>query len=426
MRKFVPKFILSIYHFCLAYVGALIYGWPTKKMIVIGVTGTKGKTTTCNLIAQILTALGHKVGLTTTVNFQIGEKEWINREKQTMLGRLKLQKLLWRMRQAGCRYAVIETSSEGILQHRHRGIDYDIAVLTNLSPEHIERHGGFENYRRAKERLFAAVARKKDGIGVYNLDDKHVEEFLKYSVKNKHGYYQKIPNIHPLTGGSTPNKYQITDIKLQSDGTEFKVNGVSFKTKLIGEMNVYNLTAALVVAAAQGYPLESLRAITEKLKPPAGRLQLVSAGQNFTVVIDYAHEPASLKAAYQAARLFKPRRLIAVLGAQGGGRDQGKRGQLGEVAGNFADYIFVTNEDPYDENPVQIIVDVAAGVRGKPVEKIVDRQKAIIAALKLAQPGDLVLISGKGGEVSMCVAGGRQIPWSDEKIVCDYLAGRRS
>jgi len=197
LKKIIPNFLLSRYHWKLAFLGALIYGFPSRKLKVIGVTGTKGKTTTCNLIAQILQGAGYKTGMATTVNFRIGEKEWINEYKQTMLGRFRLQKLLRQMVREGCQYAVIETSSEGILQHRHRFIDYSVAVFTNLSPEHIERHGSFENYREAKLGLFKKVARKKDGIGVYNLDDENVEHFLKPNIKNKFGYGLKTQNTNP-------------------------------------------------------------------------------------------------------------------------------------------------------------------------------------------------------------------------------------
>lgn len=431
MKKFIPKFILSWYHLCLAYLGAALYGWPSRKMIVIGVTGTKGKTTTCNLIAQLLELAGKKVGLATTVNFKVGDREWINSEKQTMLGRFKLQKLLARMKNAGCQYAVVETSSEGILQHRHRGIDYDVAVFTNLSPEHIERHGSFEKYRQAKEKLFAVVAKKKNGVGVYNLDDEHVEYFWRYKIKNKYGYKLsaklKVQNSkQQLKTQNFKEIFEIEDIRLNSGQAEFEINGVHFKTKLIGEMNVYNLAAAISVAVSQKLKIKDLSAWVARLKAPAGRMQVIDEGQNFVVIVDYAHEPASLQAAYQTARLFGPRKIIGLLGAQGGGRDQGKRSKLGEIAANYADYVFVTNEDPYDEDPRRIIEDVSSGVVNKPVEKIIDRAEAIKKALALAQEGDLVLITGKGGEVLMCVENGRKIPWSDEETVRQILRQKKN
>lgn len=217
MRQFLDflrnqKFISRPYHFSLAFLAAVFYGFPSRKMIVIGVTGTKGKTTTCNLIADILQGAGFKTGLASTVNFRIGDKEWVNETKQTMLGRFALQKFLRQMADSGCKYAVIETSSEGIIQYRQRFIDYNVAVFTNLSPEHIERHGGFEKYRAAKVKLFEQVAKRRNGVGiyphtitkiinffrprrkssfgvgVYNLDDKNVGYFLKPAIKAKYGF----------------------------------------------------------------------------------------------------------------------------------------------------------------------------------------------------------------------------------------------
>src|SRR3989344_4918359 len=192
LRNLIPKSIFKrlqpAYHFSLAFLGALAYGFPSKKLIVIGVTGTKGKTTTSNLIHHILTFSGKKTGLATTVNFKIGEKERMNETKQTMLGRLELQKLLREMVRDGCEYAIVETSSEGIMQFRHRFIDFDAAVFTNITPEHIERHGGFHLYRAAKVELFNRVAQKPNGIGIYNLDDENVDYFLKPAIKTKIGY----------------------------------------------------------------------------------------------------------------------------------------------------------------------------------------------------------------------------------------------
>src|SRR4030042_2285136 len=364
LKKLVPNFIFSIYHWKLAYLGAMIYGFPSRKLIVVGVTATKGKTTTCNLIAQILNGAGYKTGMATTVNFRIGEKEWINEYKQTMLGRFRLQKLLRQMVREGCKYAVIETSSEGILQHRHRGINYSVAVFTNLSPEHIERHGSFENYRAAKLKLCEAVAKKREGIGIYNLDDANVDYFFKCNILNKFGY-------------GTHNKYQlasfnkISEIKLFPDHTEFSVNGEKFQMPLIGEFNVYNATAAICVVQSQGIRIEKIKEILKTTKPTPGRLEIVNIDQSFTVIVDYAHEPASLEAVYKFLIEMKkftpsvvegPKRIIALLGAQGGGRDKGKRPELGRIAGEFADIIIVTNEDPYDESPQQIIDDVKQGI----------------------------------------------------------------
>lgn len=440
LRKIIPNFVLSWYHFCLAYLGVVIYGFPSRKLIVIGVTGTKGKTTTCNLIAQILQGAGFKTGMATTVNFRIGDKEWINEYKQTMLGRFRLQKLLRQMVREGCKYAVIETSSEGILQHRHRFIDYSLAAFTNLSPEHIERHGSFEKYREAKVKLFEVVARKKDGVGVYNLDDENVEYFLKFPIKNKitYGNNSPPPSRKASEGQCQPSftlregeiqKFQISNVKLLPNKTEFDLDKAHFEMPLIGEFNVYNAVAAICAAQSQGVATGRIKEILKNAKPAPGRLEVINCGQPFTVIVDYAHEPASLKAVCETLKIFNPKKIIAVLGAQGGGRDKRKRSELGRIAGEYADVVIVTNEDPYDENPVAILDDIEAGFSKTPnsklqipkYEKILDRREAIKKALTLAGAGDIVILTGKGGEVWMCVGGNKKIPWSDRGIAEEYL-----
>ena len=208
IRRITPKFVLSFYHKCLALMAAFVYGHPSEKMIVIGVTGTKGKSSVCNLVWQILTEAGYKVGLTSTLNFRINDVEWMNKYKMTMLGRFKLQKLLKKMKDHGCQYVVVETSSEGIAQSRHLGINYDVGVFTNLSPEHIEAHGGFDNYKNAKKKLFENISKKEkilrrldmssstcqaqdkkkvEKIIVVNYDDQYAEYYLNHKADKKAG-----------------------------------------------------------------------------------------------------------------------------------------------------------------------------------------------------------------------------------------------
>ncbi len=420
-KKIIPepifKFFQPAYHWILSFLGALFYGFPSKKLIVIGVTGTKGKTTTCNLIAQIFNSSGLKTGMATTVNFRIGEKEWINTSKQTMLGRFQLQKLLSQMIKAGCRYAVIETSSEGILQYRHRFIDYDIAVFTNLSPEHIERHGSFENYCKAKIKLFEKVAKKENGIGIYNLDDENISFFLKPKITKQYVYTLKLKK----TIGEIQNLYQVSKIKSTAEGTSFLLNNEQYSMPLVGEFNAYNAAAAICTALSQGVWPSKIRKALSKVKAPAGRFEVIESSRGFTIVIDYAHEPASLEAVYKTVRgsIIKGQRskVICLLGSQGGGRDKWKRPEMGKIAAKYCDKIILTNEDPYDESPLKIINDVAAGIKNKSVEKIIDRRKAIKAALSLAKKGDVVILTGKGGEVWMCVEKGGKIPWDEKKIV---------
>ena len=411
-----------IYHFLMAFFAALIYGFPSRKMTVIGVTGTKGKTTTCNLIAQILNYAGLKTGMATTVNFRIGKKEWPNETKQTMLGRFHLQKLIAQMAKEKCEYAVIETSSEGILQHRHQFIDYDMIIFTNLSPEHIERHGGFENYRAAKLKLFKKVAKKENGVGVYNLDDENVKYFLEPKIANQYVYTQRFAL---RTGGKIQNLYHISDIKTSAKGASFSLNKEKFEMPLIGEFNVYNAAAAISAVRALNVPMGTIKKALLKVQPPPGRLEIIDKGQKFTVIVDYAHEPASLKAAYKVCKsqiANRKSRLICLLGAQGGGRDKWKRPAMGKIAAEYCDKIILTNEDPYDEKPRQILSGIKSGIQNSEFRiqnlfEIIDRREAIKKALSLAKKGDAVVLTGKGGEKWMCVENNKKIPWDETEIV---------
>ena len=446
IKKLFPAFLISWYHFSLAYLGAFVYGFPSRKMIVIGVTGTKGKTTTCNLIAQILNKCGYKTGMASTVNFRIGEREWINETKQTMLGRFKLQKLLRKMVNEGCQYAVIETSSEGILQYRHRGINYNIAVFTNLTPEHIERHGGFENYRRAKLELFKRIAKKKDEIAIINLDDENAEYFLDIPVSKKYGYCYQC-KFFGYRLAMLEDKYQIANIKLSPAGAEFEINfsgkTEKFKIPLIGEFNVYNAVAAICVALSQKIPIEKIKDVLTGVNPVPGRMEIIDSGQNFTAIVDYSYELASFENALKNLKIFNPNKIIAVIGPTGGGRDKWRRPKMGEIADKYADIVIITTDDPYDENPKKIIKEMLAGVLsakggsasggknpkrvfGKNVFEIIDRRQAIKKAVELAQAGDVILFAGKGGEKWMNLAKGEKIPWNESEIVKEEIANKKS
>ena len=443
IKKFIPKsafeFFQPAYHYALAFFGALVYGFPSKKLYVIGVTGTKGKTTTSNLIHHILNSSGQKTGLITTVNIKIGDKEEANKLKQTMLGRFKLQKLLAQMVKEGCAYAVVETSSEGILQFRHKFVDYNAGVFINLSPEHLERHGGFENYRSAKIKLFEKVARKKNGVGIYNLDDENAERFLKPEIKNKWGYGIKNNFQFPMpTGRQAISNFQsilkISDIKLRANGSEFSANGVNYKTNLVGEFNIYNCAAAICAALSQSIATEKIQKSLESFKSVPGRMEVIDSKKGFRIIVDYAHEPKSLEEVYKAARDTQigesNGKLVCVLGSAGGGRDKWKRPEMGKIAAGYCDEIILTNEDPYDENPNSILDEIEFGFgkmengkwkMEKNYFKIIDRKEAIKKAISLAKKGDVVVLTGKGGEVWMCVEKGKKIEWNERKIVEEIL-----
>ena len=406
IKKFIPSFLLDWYHFSLSYLGAVLYRFPSEKIKVIGVTGTNGKSTVVELTTKILEEAGYKVASLSSIRFKITEKEWPNTLKMTMPGRFKLQKFLRQAVDSGCQYVVFEVTSEGIKQHRHRFINFDTAVFTNLTPEHIEVHGGFENYRAAKGKLFQLTK----NTHVINVDDANAEYFLQFSAKKKYTY--------GLNKGDINNK------------------NLQLNLRLIGNFNIYNALAAICVGLSQGVDLKTCKRVVEKVEGIPGRMEEVISGP-FKVFVDYAFTPNALEKVYQTLTSLKPKaynlkpKLISVLGACGGGRDKWKRPVLGEIAAKYCDEIIVTNEDPYDEDPMEIIEQVAKGAESistnqssqykSAVFRILDRKAAIKKSLELAKTGDVVIITGKGCEPWICIAKGEKIPWDDRKVVREEL-----
>lgn len=397
IKKFIPPFLIGWYHFGLAFFGAVLYGFPSRKIKVIGITGTNGKTTVVNLTTGVLEKAGFKIASLSSIKFKIGDKERPNALKMTMPGRFKIQKFLKEATSSGCEYAVMEVTSEGIKQHRHRFINFDVAVFTNLTPEHIEAHGGFENYRAAKGKLFQATK----NIHIVNIDDESAGYFLQFPAKKKYTYGLKQGDIN--------NK----DLQLN--------------LCLVGDFNIYNALAAICVGLSQGVSPSASKETVEKVEGIPGRMEEVISGP-FKVFVDYAFTPNALEQVYQTLKnknqRLKTVRLICVLGACGGGRDKWKRKVLGEIASKYCDEVIVTNEDPYDENPLKIMEDVASGFSQIPdskfqnqkYEKILDRRKAIKKSLELAKPNDIVVITGKGCEPWICLAGGKKLPWDDREV----------
>lgn len=423
LRKIIPKFAIRWYHLVLVELAALWYGYPSKEMVIIGVTGTKGKSSTSYLIAKILEGAGHKVGLTSTVLFKINEKEWLNPYKMTMLGRFALQKLLREMVKSGCEYAVVETSSEGILQSRHRGIDFDVAVFTNLSPEHIESHGNYANYRAAKGELFRSLKKKNIGgkeiprVIIGNADDKEAEYFLNFPADKKFTFTLNDKVVDSIMTTVAE------DVTLGETGSKFRVDGQKFELPLVGRFNIYNALAAITTALSQNISLEKVAGVLSKVNLIPGRFEFVRVAAPFKVIVDYAHEPASMEEMFAATNLIPHEKLIHVFGGTGGGRDKSKRAIMGKISAANADSIIVTNDDPYNEDQNKIADDIIDGIKAAgqaEYEKILDRRKAIQKALALADDGDLVLITGKGAEQAMMIAGER-VPWDDREIVKNIL-----
>lgn len=389
MKKFIPKFIFRAYHYALSLIGAMIYGFPSKKLIVIGITGTKGKSTTVVLTGKIFQEAGIRVGWVSSLTINYGKEEIMNKYHMTMPGRSFIQKALARMVKNGCKYAIIEVTSEGIKQFRHKFINFSGAVFTNLAPEHIETHGSFEKYRAAKLKLFEIVAKKKDGFGVYNVDDENVEWFLKYPIKNKYKF------------------------SVKNDKIDFRLN-------LIGEFNVANALAAVTIAKSQGISGEIIKSALEKVKFIPGRLEEINEGQNFRVIVDLAHTPDSFEKVFKVFKNLPHNRIISVFGSAGGGRDKWKRPELGRIASEGSDIAIICNEDTYDEDGQKIAEEIAAGCKKTKPEIILDRREAIKRVFSLAQKDDIVLILGKGTEQTM-VIGKDKFHWDDREVVKEEL-----
>ena len=439
--------IKKIFHWLTAEAAYWFYGRPARKMVVIGVTGTKGKSTVSRFVASVLEAAGHKVGLMTTVEFQVAEKRWPNERKMTMLGRGEIQKLLRQMVKAGCQYAVVETSSEGILQYRHLGLLYDIVVFTNLGEEHSERHGGFENLKRDKGRIFAELKKsprkvlngqKIPKIIIANADDPQAEYFLNFAADEKWGYGLKVSSFSrrfgrdpDFTSGQIPNsKFVQAKLAESSEhGQTFLVDNSHFKLNILGPFNIPNALAAIAVGRSQGISDEKIAAGLAAVTLVPGRMEFIDEGQLFKVVVDYAHEPMSLTELFNALRqLVGPdKKIISVVGSDGGGRDKSKREKMGEIAGRLTNIVVVTDVNCFDEDPKQIAETLAIGARraGKQDSQNlfieIDRRKGIEKAISLANAGDVVAITAKGTEPCIVVAKGKKIPWDDRNVARSIL-----
>ncbi|MEI6039895.1 MAG: UDP-N-acetylmuramoyl-L-alanyl-D-glutamate--2,6-diaminopimelate ligase [Candidatus Berkelbacteria bacterium] len=430
LKQFVsPNFILWT-HKVRGILAATYYGYPGRKLKIIGVTGTNGKTTTCNMIARILEKANYRVGMATTINFKIDKEEWVNTSKMTTVSPFALQKFLADCLKAGCHWVIVETTSHAIAQNRNFGIDYQVAVMTNVTHDHLDYHKTFDEYRNTKGQLFNTGKT----INIINHDDERTFEYL-----------EKMPSRTTLSYGTeSPERGRkgrpdilAKKIILESTGSMFTVvtptSQIAIDLKLPGKFNIYNALAALSVAYALKIHLDVAKRALDELELVPGRMEKVELGQSFAVLIDYAHTPDALEKVYQTLTMAKKARIISVLGSCGD-RDKTKRPILGALAGKFADIVIVTNEDPYTEDANKIIEEVAGGVprgadpkkpkiEGENFFKMLDRKAAIEKAVNLAYKGDIVLITGKGAEECM-VVGDHKIPWSDRKIAKDALLKR--
>lgn len=416
IERLVPrkiyKFFQPAYHYSLATLGAIAYGYPSKKINVVGITGTKGKSSTAEFVNAVLEAKGYKTAVLSTIAFKIGDDIRPNKFKMTMPGRFFVQQFLHDAVQAGCEYAVVEMTSEGARFFRHKGIAIDTLIVTNLSPEHIESHGSFNNYLNAKLKLAKAVSKSTKPMRrvIANNDNHYGAHFMIYDVDHN------IP-------------YSIKDVEIKSQDEKESVilyKGETIHIPLPGTFNIYNTIAALKYGESQGIENSVMKSGIESLKQIRGRVEKVSVGkeQNFTVVVDYAHTDDSLKKLYET---FEPagsrlgRKMICVLGGTGGGRDSWKRAVMGAIADQYCDEIILTDEDPYDEDPEKIVAEISEGITKHTPKVIMDRRKAIREAISMAKKNDVVLITGKGTDPYIMGPNGTREMWDDATVTREEL-----
>ncbi|MEK9201351.1 MAG: UDP-N-acetylmuramyl-tripeptide synthetase [Patescibacteria group bacterium] len=415
IKKMIPRKLLAaispIYHFSVAWLAALRYGFPSKKLNVVAITGTKGKTTTTELVNAFLEEALHKTALVSTLRFKINERSERNMLKMTMPGRFFLQKFLREAVNKDCEYAIIEMSSEGAKQFRHRFIEIDAVIVTNLSPEHIESHGSFQKYREAKLSIAQQLknSKKSKTILVANKDDYESAIFFNVAASEKYGYSLKA----------------VDSYSLNKEGVDIVIEGKKVHSYLPGLFNIYNIIAAMTYAQTQNVSLDEIKSALKKFRGVRGRMERVYATshslrkrQNFEVIIDYAHTSDSLEKAYL---VFEGRNRICVLGGTGGGRDKWKRAKMGEIAGKYCKEIILTNEDPYDEDPQSILLDIAKGILNKKIHIILDRREAMRKAFSDAKEDDVVIITGKGTDPYIMDKGGVKIPWDDADVAREEL-----
>jgi len=428
VKKLIPESVISFYHLGLAVLAGFYYGWPSKKMVIIGITGTKGKTSAANFIWSVLNAAGYTAGLIGTANIRIGDVEMLNKYHMTMPGRFILQGLLKKMADAGCEYCIVETTSEGIKQWRHYGIFYDIAVFTNLTPEHLQSHSGdFQKYKETKGGMFKALKNGKRKVIngaeikktiIANYDDLHKEYFLAFPADKKITF-----------GAAEGADFQADKIRNTKDGLEFFVGSTPYEINILGKFNIYNALPAIVIGSLFGVSDKKIQEGFKNLKNIPGRMEKIDEGQNFLVFVDYAHEKEGMNAVLETAGdLVKENngRVIVLLGAEGGGRDKSKRPQLGEIAAKNADFVVISNVDPYEDDPKEILEDIARAaqkfgkIRNKNLFVIEGRREGIKKMLSLAVQNDVVLITGKGAEQSIII-GGKRYPWDDRVVAREEL-----
>ena len=424
----VPSIVVPDGREALAYLSSAWYGFPAQTLTVIGVTGTDGKTTTCNLLHSILSVAGRRAGLITTVNAVIGERVIDTGFHTTTPDAPQVQRYLAEMVTAGMEVAVLEATSEGLAQHRLSACDFDVAVVTNITHEHLYFHGTLEAYRQAKTILFHHLTRgqRKPGVpkvAVLNADDDSFH-YLRQEEADRQLTYSIAGAADVIATCIRPGALE-TRFTVQSPAGDFEL-----RTAMPGDYNVANILAATSAALALGVPVDAIQRGVEAVRNIVGRMERIDEGQDFVAIVDFAHTPNALEQALRTARALTRGRLIAVFGSAGE-RDVGKRAWMGKIGAELADLIVLTAEDPRTESVDDILAEMARGARASGAVEgdsyfcVPDRAEAIQFAVDLAQSGDVVITCGKGHERSMCY-GSVETPWSEHEALRAALQRRQA
>ncbi len=418
-----PVIVVPDTRAALADLAAELYDHPTRRLRVVGVTGTDGKTTTVHLVSDVLEAAGERTGFATTVDFKLAGRTWANETRQSTQEAVEVQEFFSELLVAGGTWGVLEATSHALALRKLRGCDVDVAVFTNLSPEHLDFHGTLQAYLEAKGILFEMLGRGSDkGVAktaVLNSDDPH----WRYLADRAHGARVLTYGIDALAdvqGAITAADANGSRVRITASSQQ-----VDVALPLVGRFNVQNALAAAGAGVAAGVPLATVKTALERARPVRGRMERVDAGQPFTVIVDYAHTPESLDKVLALLRPLTRGRLLAVFGSAGE-RDRAKRPRLAEVAARYADLFVITQEDPRLEDRASILREIEAGAIGAGKRSgsdylvIDDRAQAVREAIRRARPGDTVLLAGKGHEGSIIV-GEEKLPWDEAGAARDAL-----
>ncbi|GIN83801.1 UDP-N-acetylmuramoyl-L-alanyl-D-glutamate--2,6-diaminopimelate ligase [Heyndrickxia sporothermodurans] len=405
----IPVVIVKDTKRAMAILADAFYHQPTKKLRLIGITGTNGKTTTSHLIDQIFQDAGEKTGLIGTMYMKIGDQ--ILETKNTTPDSMTLQKTFRQMVDSNVKSAIMEVSSHALDQGRVYGCDYDVAVFTNLTQDHLDYHHTMEEYRRAKSLLFSQLGNtynhEHPKFAVLNIDDPASAKIKKETA------------AHIISYGIDHNAdFYASKIQMSASGTTFTLSspeGVhEINIKLIGKFSIYNVLAAIAAAYVSQIPLKEIIQSIESVKGVAGRFELVNGGQDFPIIVDYAHTPDSLENVLKTIQHFAEKRIFVIVGC-GGDRDKTKRPIMAQIACEYGTNPIFTSDNPRSEDPDQIIQDMVAGVNGKDFVTITDRREAIFYGVKNASSGDVVIIAGKGHETYQQI--GEKILDFDDRMV---------